>query len=416
MEDTTLDAIYQELENALVEGEEQRAAQGKAAAEQLAALKSCIDALRETLTASTDVDSPYAVLRERLTALRGVCGNSAESLQNSQERVAELEAALAKQEESASEAMAKVQQVEQHMAQNADALAAAQRRVDELEAVVARDVGEADALRARADDAGAARQALSSELSAAKAELEEARGALDELDEARERAEELEQLLARERERANGLEAELRRETADGTKAAIAEQLAHALRELEELRHDLAAARDAGKEAAAVEAGDEPAPQEPPPLPKRKREPPRPQLGNLLVERGAITEDQLQQALEAQQARQGHLGEILVEQKAVAPEALAEALAEQHNLPFIRLTDDAIEPEAVALINGRIAQRHSCIPLKATETTLELAMVDPMDLIAIEDVELASGRTVSPVVGVAGEIGEAISRFYEPAG
>ncbi|HEO71528.1 MAG TPA: type II secretion system protein GspE, partial [Candidatus Hydrogenedentes bacterium] len=77
-----------------------------------------------------------------------------------------------------------------------------------------------------------------------------------------------------------------------------------------------------------------------------------------------------------------------------------------------RLNDVACDPEAVALISGRLAARHACIPVRAGSGSIALAMANPLDLIAIEDIEHATGQQVRPLIARESEIMDAITRHY----
>jgi hypothetical protein len=137
-------------------------------------------------------------------------------------------------------------------------------------------------------------------------------------------------------------------------------------------------------------------------------------MGEILVDAGLITREQLDQALEIQyQAPQRKLGSILVEEGFTGEEVIPQVLARQLRIPYLRLKEGAFDPIAVALITGRLAARHACIPLRATDDTLALAMANPLDLIAIEDVERAAGKRVQPLIARESEIMAAIHERYD---
>ena len=91
-----------------------------------------------------------------------------------------------------------------------------------------------------------------------------------------------------------------------------------------------------------------------------------------------------------------------------------QVLARQLRLRYIHLREGAFDPRAVALISGRLAAQHACIPVRATKDTLALAMANPLDIIAIEAVEQASGRRVQPIITRESEIAAAIAQWYGP--
>ncbi len=139
----------------------------------------------------------------------------------------------------------------------------------------------------------------------------------------------------------------------------------------------------------------------------------RRRLGKILVEAGVISAEQLQNALEDQaQLPHRRLGVILAAKGYATEELVAQAIAAQKDTPFVQLSGGAIEPDAPALISSRLATHHACIPIAATDTRVTLAMINPLDLIAIDDVELTTNRGVDPVVATPTDIENAIRRFY----
>ncbi|MBI5091194.1 MAG: hypothetical protein HZB26_01985 [Candidatus Hydrogenedentes bacterium] len=135
--------------------------------------------------------------------------------------------------------------------------------------------------------------------------------------------------------------------------------------------------------------------------------------GDILVTAGVITQEQLDSALvEQETSRHRRLGEILVARGYTAEDLVAQVLASQVQAPFVLLNDATVELAAVRLINGRLASHHACIPIRITPEELTLAMSNPLDLIAIEDVELATNLRVTPVVATASDIADAIGRYY----
>ncbi|MFO7975955.1 MAG: hypothetical protein R6V12_15125, partial [Candidatus Hydrogenedentota bacterium] len=136
-------------------------------------------------------------------------------------------------------------------------------------------------------------------------------------------------------------------------------------------------------------------------------------MGDILVSAGLISQEQLEAALDLQRANpQRKLGAILVEEGFTGEEVIPQVLARQLRLPYLRLKDESFDPDAIALVSGRIAARHACIPVRATSDTIALAMANPLDLIAIEDVEHAANRRVQPLIARESEIIEAIARWY----
>ena len=139
----------------------------------------------------------------------------------------------------------------------------------------------------------------------------------------------------------------------------------------------------------------------------------RRRLGEILVAAGVISEDQLEGALREQQTSWNrHLGAILVELGFVSEETVAQTLAAQVRLPFVRIAQSPPRPDALALVSKALAHHHSCIPLRIERDVLVVAMANPLDLVAIDDVELATRRTIKPVVAAASEIKAALKEHY----
>ncbi len=137
-------------------------------------------------------------------------------------------------------------------------------------------------------------------------------------------------------------------------------------------------------------------------------------MGQILVDAGLITAEQLETALALQQeSPERKLGSILVEQGYTGEDVIPQVLARQLRLRYIRLREGAFDPRAVTLISGSFAEKHACIPVRATKDTLALAMANPLDIIAIEDVEKASGRRVQPIIARESEVLAAIAQWYE---
>ncbi len=141
----------------------------------------------------------------------------------------------------------------------------------------------------------------------------------------------------------------------------------------------------------------------------------RDRLGELLLREGVITEDQLLDALAEQQATGGKLGQILVKSLAADEDAIARTLAEQKGLEFVSLPMFPIDREAASLIPARMAKRALVLPIGFRDGALVLAMADPLDVEALDDVHLRTKRAVVPVVATAAQIEYAIEKFITSA-
>ncbi len=135
-------------------------------------------------------------------------------------------------------------------------------------------------------------------------------------------------------------------------------------------------------------------------------------LGDILLEWTMISREQLEQALSVQQQSGGHLGNILVEQGAITPQQLTRAMSVQWDLPLVELSGLEIDPDTVKVVPEHIARRHTVLVIEKTSTELKLAIADPLNVVALDDVRLVTGLKIEPVLASREEIVAAISRYY----
>ena len=143
---------------------------------------------------------------------------------------------------------------------------------------------------------------------------------------------------------------------------------------------------------------------------------PRKHLGEMLVEAGRVTAEQVEKALELQRKQPRKLGEILVEQGLVTPKDIATVLCLQLNMPLIDLRCHPVQPSALRLVPERTARGHTLIPLDIVGDSLVVAMADPTDIRAIDDIAAQAKMRVQPAVGIPAEIQEAIDLNYKAHG
>lgn len=136
------------------------------------------------------------------------------------------------------------------------------------------------------------------------------------------------------------------------------------------------------------------------------------QLDELLLGRGLITEEQLEEARLHASERGRSLGRILIEFGFVSEGGLVSILAEQLGLEFVDLADAHIDASAVALVPEATARRHSCIPVGFDENVLVVAMADPANVVAVDDIRAMTKRDVRAVVATKADVLAAISRHY----
>ena len=138
-------------------------------------------------------------------------------------------------------------------------------------------------------------------------------------------------------------------------------------------------------------------------------------LGALLVNANMISEDQLQKALSKQKKEGGRLGSNLVEMGYMKEDRLIAFLSQQYGIPSVDVTNFEIDQEVTKLIPSEVAQKYMIIPLNRTGSTLTIAMVDPSNVFAIDDVKFMTGYNVEPVVASEASIKEAIDKHYDSA-
>ena len=135
-------------------------------------------------------------------------------------------------------------------------------------------------------------------------------------------------------------------------------------------------------------------------------------LGEILVKEALITQDQLQKALEFQRSNGGKLGSCLTKMGFITDDDITGVLSRQYGVPSINLKFYEIDPTVIKLIPQDTASRYQVIPLSRVGSVLTIAMTDPTNVFAMDDIKFMTGFNVEPVVASESAIGEAISRFY----
>jgi type IV pilus assembly protein PilB len=138
-------------------------------------------------------------------------------------------------------------------------------------------------------------------------------------------------------------------------------------------------------------------------------------IGELLLKEKRITPAQLQEALNYQKTSGGKLGFNLVKLGFVKDEEITALLSKQYGVPSINLAQFEIDPAIVKLIPAETAQKYQIVPLSRAGATLTIAMTDPTNVFAMDDIKFMTGYNVEPVVASETAVTEAIRRYY-PAG
>ncbi len=138
-------------------------------------------------------------------------------------------------------------------------------------------------------------------------------------------------------------------------------------------------------------------------------------IGELLLKEKRITPDQLQEALNYQKANGGKLGFNLVKLAFVKDEEITALLSKQYGVPSINLSQFEIDPAVLKLIPAETAQKYQIIPLSRSGATLTIAMTDPTNVFAMDDIKFMTGYNVEPVVASETAVGDSIARYYSLA-
>jgi DNA repair exonuclease SbcCD ATPase subunit len=411
-----LDAVGAELAG---QSEALGAAQPELSAktEALAALQHQFDELTQAHDQEHDVLKSAleraSAAEQKLGELEAESANTSEMTSVLEERSEALQATLDSKEAALQESQASLESAREEL----------QRTTEELET-----------LSSAQDDATAAQDGLKTELLSVQREMEGLREKYRE-GLSTEAALALRQQVTETAARVQQVEGELEEARGQTKKSVLAQQLAEAIEDSERvgeennaLRQELSLLRD-GKAMQESEAPDdsgsvasgvtEPAHASDDELrridesAKKHANGPKRVIGQILLDAGVVTEEGLDQALALQKSNpQQHMGSILTELGLASEEAVAQARASQCGVEFIRFNEDTVNPEAAALVTERLAKQHNCIPVSVSNGEMLLAVTNPMDLMAIEDVERFTSTRVEVVVGTAPEITAAIAKYY----
>jgi type IV pilus assembly protein PilB len=139
----------------------------------------------------------------------------------------------------------------------------------------------------------------------------------------------------------------------------------------------------------------------------------RKRLGQLLVEQGRITADQLASALSAAEDAGEKLGQILVRHGLLTEPDLVDCLSSQLSIPSLAVPGDPIDPDVLRLIPTSIARKYDVLPIRRTNGCLTVAMADPTNLRALDDMTFATSLRIVPVIAPQSMIRRAIESLYE---
>jgi len=138
----------------------------------------------------------------------------------------------------------------------------------------------------------------------------------------------------------------------------------------------------------------------------------RKRLGDLLVEAGVITNEQLDYALK-NKTRDEKLGDFLIRENYLTEQQLIEVLEVQLGVPHINLNQYSIDPELLQLVPVELAKRANIMPLRREKNRLFIAMADPMDYFAIEEVRMATGCQIETSIAAKDDLYRTITKYYD---
>src|SRR5712692_5615991 len=135
-------------------------------------------------------------------------------------------------------------------------------------------------------------------------------------------------------------------------------------------------------------------------------------LGEILVRENLISPQHLRQALDYQREHGGRLGSNLVKLGLLSDDTVTAVLSRQYGIPSVNLELFNIEDSVIRLIPQEVAQKYSVLPLSRVGATLTLAMVDPTNVFAMDDIKFMTGLNIEPVVVAEASIQQAIAKHY----
>ena len=136
-------------------------------------------------------------------------------------------------------------------------------------------------------------------------------------------------------------------------------------------------------------------------------------LGDILVQNGIISEEQLHKALILQKDSGQKLGAVLMSQDWITEEQLFKILEQQYDIPYLDLNATYIDPKVPKLISETLARKHNVLPISLDKNVLKVAMSDPLDIIARDDIRIITGLDIDPVISPTLDITRAINRYYD---
>ncbi len=135
-------------------------------------------------------------------------------------------------------------------------------------------------------------------------------------------------------------------------------------------------------------------------------------IGDLLIEKGLITKKQLEECLQHQSFSGKRLGEVLVDKGYINEDELIDTISERLSIPKISLASMVIDPNVLRHVSVEVARRYTLIPIFEIGHTLTIAMADPLNIIAIDEIKYQTGLNIKRAITTISEIKEAIEKYY----
>ncbi len=135
-------------------------------------------------------------------------------------------------------------------------------------------------------------------------------------------------------------------------------------------------------------------------------------LGEILVRENLVTPQQLREALDYQRTSGGRLGSNLVKLGMISDDVITAVLSRQYGIPSINLDLFQIEPEVIKLISQEVALKYTILPISKVGATLTLAMADPTNVFAMDDIKFMTGLNVEPVIASEVSIQMSVGKYY----
>ncbi len=138
----------------------------------------------------------------------------------------------------------------------------------------------------------------------------------------------------------------------------------------------------------------------------------RERIGQLLIEKKLITNDQLVEALKIQKEKKERLGELLVNMGYISKDSLLEVLSIELHMPAVHLARTKVSPEVIHLVPRKLAEKYCLLPTAVVDDVLSVAMSDPLNMNALDDLRHATGKVIRPLLAIDKDVREAIEQYY----